>query len=77
MFEFLSANWVWILLAAGVLFTLSGRRGHAAGHGTGHGGHGAGHSGHAGCGEHRHSVTQRSTPKQWTHAEPSHRHQAP
>lgn len=41
MLEFLSGNWVWILLIGGMLFM--------------HLGHGRGHGGHMGCGGHQHS----------------------
>lgn len=43
MLEFLSSNWVWILLIGGMLFMHLGH------------GHGRGHSGHMGCGGHQHS----------------------
>ncbi len=43
MLEFLSINWVWILLIGGMLFM--------------HRGHGSGHGGHGGCGGHQHSGT--------------------
>lgn len=41
MLEFLSSNWLWILLIGGMLFM--------------HLGHGRGHGGHMGCGGHQHS----------------------
>jgi hypothetical protein len=41
MLEFLSSNWVWILLIGGMLFM--------------HLGHGRAHGGHMGCGGHQHS----------------------
>lgn len=41
MLDFLSGNWMWILLVGGMLFM--------------HLGHGHGHSGHMGCGGHQHS----------------------
>lgn len=41
MLEFLSSNWLWILIIGGLLFM--------------HLGHGRGHSGHMGCGNHQHS----------------------
>jgi hypothetical protein len=60
MLEFLSANWVWILLVGGMLFMHFG-------HGAGHGG---GHGGHAGCGGHQHSGTKQSTAQD----DPLHQH---
>lgn len=48
MLTFLTTNWLWILLIAGVLFMHMGHRsGHDSGHGGGCGGGHAGHSGHA------------------------------
>ena len=41
MLEFLSSNWLWILLIGGMLFM--------------HLGHSRGHGGHMGCGSHQHS----------------------
>ena len=41
MLEFLSSNWLWILLIGGMLFM--------------HLGHGRGHGGQMGCGGHQHS----------------------
>lgn len=41
MLEFLSSNWVWLLLIGGMLFM--------------HLGHGRGHGGHMGCGGHHHT----------------------
>ena len=58
MLDFLSSNWVWILLIGGMLIM---HLGHGGGHGEhgghdGHGGGAAGRSGHAGCGAgHQHS----------------------
>ena len=42
MIEFLTANWLWILLIAGFVLL---HRGGCGSHGTGHDGHG-GHGGH-------------------------------
>ena len=52
MLEFLSSNWLWILLIGGMLFMHLGHGGHG-GHGGGTGQ--AGHAGHGGCGGHQHS----------------------
>ena len=59
MLEFLSNNWLWILLVGGMLVM---HLGHGAGPGAGHGaGHGAGQGGHGGCGGgHQHSGHQQS-----------------
>ena len=55
MLEFLSNNWLWILLIGGMLVM---HLGHAGGHGAGHG---AGQGGHGGCGGgHQHSGHQHS-----------------
>ena len=54
MWEFLSNNWLWILLIGGMLFM---HLGHGAGHGAGHGGCGGGHQHSA----HQHSDTPRET----------------
>ena len=62
MLEFLSNNWLWILLIGGMLAMHLGHRGHAGGHGAGHG---AGQAGHGGCGGgHQHAG----------HQQPGHRH---
>jgi hypothetical protein len=45
MWNFISANWVWLLFAGGVVVM---HLGHGR-HGGGHGGHGS-HGGHSGCG---------------------------
>ena len=45
MLEYLSANWVWILLIGAMLWMHLGHSGH-----SGHSGHG----GHGGCGGQRH-----------------------
>ena len=49
MLEFLSSNWLWILLIGGMLFMHLGQGGHGGGSGQ------AGHRGHGGCGGHQHS----------------------
>jgi len=51
MWNFISANWVWLLFAGGVVVMHLGHGRHGGGHG-GHGGHGSqgGHGGHSGCG---------------------------
>ena len=52
MLEFLSNNWVWILLIGSMALMH-----------LGHGGHGGGHGGHAGCGGggHKHTETPEDT----------------
>lgn len=54
MLDFLSANWVWILLVGGMLYMHLGHRG---GHG-GHGG-GGGHDGHAHSNDRHESSTEK------------------
>ena len=55
MLEYLSSNWLWILLIGGMVFMHLGHGGHG-GHGGQGGGSGqAGHGGHGGCGGHQHS----------------------
>jgi hypothetical protein len=44
MLEFLSGNWLWILLIGGMLFMYLR--------------HGRGHGGHVGCGGHQHSASE-------------------
>jgi len=44
MLEFLSGNWLWILLIGGMMFMHLGHGGHGGGSGE------AGHAGHGGCG---------------------------
>ena len=69
MLEFLSSNWLWILLIGGMVFMHLGHGGHG-GHGGQGGGSGqAGHGGHGGCGGHQHSgdhneTSAGETPKQ-------------
>ena len=46
MLEFLSSNWLWILLIGGMVFMHLGHGGH---------GGGSGQAGHGGCGGHQHS----------------------
>ena len=66
MLDFLSNNWVWILLIGGMLFM---HLGHGGGHG-GHGGEGGSRSGHAGCGAgHQHSGHRQTDAGQETGAE--------
>jgi hypothetical protein len=67
MSEFLSNNWVWILLIGGMVFMHLGHRG----------GHRGGHGGHGGCGGgHQHSSHQRTKPDEDTAAtsHPGHDH---
>ena len=70
MLEFLSNNWLWILLIGGMMFMHLGHGGHG-GHGGGGGGSGqAGHTGHGGCGGHQHSGHRDQTSADQTPGQP-------
>ena len=64
MLEFLSNNWLWILLIGGMLFMHLGHGGHGGSGGQ------SGHTGHGGCGGHQHSGDHDQAPADQTPGQP-------